>query len=297
MLSAMISLVRWTYPTKLEGGIEKSSTNTEQICSQDSRDGKEYIIPFVPMDIPSETPMVLNWKPYNCGSWHGAATRWTTFGLSMSKGAHPGNNRGLEATLRDHCMLSQVISNTQPNFPKQKFGWSPQRQVSRCPCQPLSSHLHPRRANAYCMDCPDTTQKQCRPATKSKHVQLNQRDSIHNLQRRVKLFTYPDSHHITAEFFTVPKHPLPSYVSLTHFNWSPFNRAKSSTGFTVEKSIHPHACAFFKSSGVMPTAWSIACDAPCTLGSVKARETLASVELFLAKLHVGATRHDYMYFK
>lgn len=113
-------------------------------------------------------------------------------------------------------------------------------------------------------------------------------------------FTYPDSHHITAEFFTVPKHPLPSYVSLTHFDWSPFNRSKSpksSTGFTVEKSIHPHACAFFKSSGVMPTAWSIACDAPCTLGSVKARETLASVELFLAKLHVRVTRHDYMYFK
>lgn len=97
------------------------------------------------------------------------------------------------------------------------------------------------------------------------------------------LFTYPDSHHITAEFFTVPKHALPSYVSLTHFNWSPFNRSKSSTGFTVEKSIHPHACAFFKSSGVMPTAWSIACDAPCTLGSVKARETLASVDLFFCE--------------
>lgn len=210
--------------------------------------------------------MVLNWKPYNCGSWHGAATRWTTFGLSMSKGAHLGNqtsqNRSLDDPPNVRCpgVLVNLFLHIFTQGEQMHIAWIA---------------LIPHRSNA---DLPPN-QNMC------------------SSKKALFKFTYPDSHHITAEFFTVPKHPLPSYVSLTHFDWSPFNRSKSSTGFTVEKSIHPHACAFFKSSGVMPTAWSIACDAPCTLGSVKARETLASVELFLAKLHVRVTRHDYMYFK
>lgn len=42
---------------------------SENQCRRASRDGSEYIIPLVPMDIPSDTPMVLNWKPYINGSW------------------------------------------------------------------------------------------------------------------------------------------------------------------------------------------------------------------------------------